>query len=384
MQDGLPSALHDEIVWLKTVHRESKRAWGKFVARLFLAVVFVGATISTGESASVEPLLAEINKLPAAQRQARLEEGARREGAFVYYSISAAELVAAYVKGFTSRYPFIKGEFYRGSGNQLVVRTMMEHRTGRLAADVISVGTENVMALKRSGVWARYSSPEAPNYPREQFDRDGYFHADSLGLAAIAYNRDLVKKEDAPKNYSDLLDPKWKGSLTIDLEPERAMLTWLSAWGEAKTRDFVQRLLANGATVRRGHTLQGQLLCAGEFKIAVEIYPDGILRMKQRGCPAEIVFPNPTPAIAGGNYGINVNAPHPHAAALFVDFVLSSDGAKILAGTGRIPRRKGARPLYEELANLEERGVQLHVVTAEQTDRLSPAMEKIMKEMLVR
>src|SRR5258705_7556826 len=310
------------------------------MACAFVALFLVCAAASAAESGSAEALYAELNKLPPAQRQARLEEGARREGAFTYYSISAAELVGAYVKGFTQRYPFIKGEFYRGSGNQLVVRTMMEHRTGRLAADVISVGTENVMALKRSGIWSRYHSPEAQNYPREQYDKDGYFHADSLGLATIAYNRDLVKKEDAPKSYNDLLDPKWKGSLTIDLEPERAMLTWLSAWGEAKTRDYVQKLLANGASVRRGHTLQGQLLCAGEFKIAVEVYPDGILRMKQKGCPAEIVFPNPTPALAGGNYGINVNAPHPHAAALFVDFVLSADGAKILSGTGRIPRRK--------------------------------------------
>jgi len=359
-------------------------ALGKILIAASAVFFFIPTAVSMAASASVEALYAEINKLPAAQRQARLEEGARREGAFTYYSISAAELIAAYIKGFTARYPFIKSDFYRGSGNQLVVRTMMEHKTGRLAADVISVGTENVMALKRSGIWARYYSPEAQNYPREQYDRDGYFHADSLGLATIAYNRDLVKKEEAPKNYSDLLDPKWKGSVTIDLEPERAMLTWLTAWGEAKTREFVQKLLANGASVRRGHTLQGQLLCAGEFKIAAEVYPDGILRMKQKGCPAEIVFPNPTPALAGGNYGINVNVPHPHAAALFVDFVLSADGAKILSGTGRIPRRKGARPMYDELANLEERGVSLHVVTAEQTDQVSKAMEKIMKELLVK
>jgi len=106
--------------------------------------------------------------------------------------------------------------------------------------------------------------------------------------------------------------------------------------------------------------------------------------MRQRGCPAEIVFPNPTPALAGGNYGVNINAPHPHAAALFVDFVLSAEGAKILAGTGRIPTRTGARSIYDELNNLEEKGVTLHVVTAEQTDRVSKAMEKIMKEMLVR
>ncbi len=355
-----------------------------FGRRILTAWMLLCGFASMAQAASVEALLAEINKLPAAARQKRLEEGARREGAFTYYSISNAELIGAYIKGFMNRYPFIKAEFYRGSGNQLVVRTMLEHKLRKLDADVISVGTENVMALKRAGIWARYHSPEAQFYPPQHHDREGYFHADSLGLATIAYNHQLVKKEEAPRGYNDLLDPKWKGSLTIDLEPERALLAWLEAWGEAKTRDFVQKLLANGASVRRGHTLQAQLLCAGEFKVAVEIYPDAILRMKQKGCPATIVFPNPTPALAGGNYGINVNAPHPHAAALFVDFVLSADGAKILSGTGRIPTRKGARSVYEELSNLEEKGVPIFVVTAEQTDEVAKPMEKIMKELLTR
>src|SRR5437016_1454753 len=352
--------------------------------KILIALVISCALTSTAEGSSVEATLAEIGKLPPQSRQKQLEEGARREGSFVHYSVSNAELINAYVKAFMSKYPFIKADFWRGSGNQLVFRTLMEHRAGKLTADVISVGTENVIALKKAGIYARYRSPEAQFYPREQVDKDGYFHADSFGLATIAYNHQLVKKEDAPKGYNDLLDPKWKGSLSIDLEPERALTAWLLAWGEPKTREFVQKLLANGTTVRRGHTLQAQLLCAGEFKIAVEIYPDAILRMKQMGCPATIVFPNPTPALAGGNYGINVNAPHPHAAALFVDFVLSADGAKILSGTGRIPTRKGARSVYEELSNLEEKGVPIFVVTAEQTDEVAKPMEKIMKELLTR
>lgn len=347
-------------------------------------LIAVGACVATARAASIEPVLSEIAKLSGEARQRRLEEGARKEGALTYYSISNADLIGAYVKGFSARYPFIKGEFYRGSGNQMVVRTMMEHKAGRLPADVISVGTENVLALKRSGILTLYRSPEAQYYPREQYDKDGYFHSDSLGLATLVYNTQLVKKGEAPKGYNDLLDPKWKNSMTIDLEPERAMLAWLSAWGEARTRDFVQRLLANGASVRRGHTLQAQLLCAGEFKVAVELYPDAVLRMRQRGCPAEIVFPNPTPAVVGGNFAIYVNAPHPHVAALFVDFVLSAEGAKILAGTGRIPARKGTRSIYDDLNNLDEKGVTLHVVTPEATDRVSKAMEKIMKEVLVR
>ncbi len=283
-----------------------------------------------------------------------------------------------------TKYPFIKADFWRGSGNQLVFRTLMEHRAGQLSADVISVGTENVTTLKNAGLYARYRSPESQFYPREQYDKDGYFYADSLGLATIAYNHRQVKKEEAPKGYDDLLDPKWQGRLTIDLELERALTAWLIALGEPKTREFVQKLLANGTTVRRGHTQQAQLLCAGEFKIAVEIYPDAILRMKQKGCPATVVFPNPTPAVVGGNYAIYANTLHPNAAALFIDFALSADGAKILAGTGRVHRRKGVKSFYEELSDLDEKGVPLLVITPEQTQEVLKPMEKIMKELLVK
>jgi iron(III) transport system substrate-binding protein len=355
-----------------------------FRAKIVAALAIVLGLTPGAEGSSFEGLLAEINHFPPQVRQKRLEEGARREGALKFYSVSNAELISAHIKGFTNRYPFIKADFWRGSGNKLVVRALMEHRTGKLDADVISVGTENVMALKRAGIWGRYRSPEAQFYPREQYDKDGYFHSDSLGLAAIAYNHQLVRREDAPRGYNDLLDPKWKGSLSIDLEPERALMAWLVAWGEQKTRDFVHKLIANGAWVRRGHTLQAQLLCAGEFKIAVEIYPDAIARMKQNGCPATIVFPNPTPAVVGGNYSIYINTPHPHAAALFVDFVLSAEGSRILAATGRIPGRKGMKSLYEELSGLDERGVPLLVVTPEHTEEVAKPMEKIMKELLVR
>jgi len=357
---------------------------GKFLTSALAALGFAFTLASAAQSASVEALLADINKLPPAERQKRLEEGARREASFVHYSVSNAELINAYIKAFMAKYPFIKADYWRGSGNQLVFRTMMEHRAGKLVADVISVGTENVVMLKKAGLYARYRSPEVQFYPREQYDKDGYFVADSLGLATVAYNNQLVKKEEAPKAYSDLLDPKWKGSATIDLEPERALMAWLLAWGEPKTRDFVKRLLANGTTVRRGHTQQAQLLCAGEFKIAVEIYPDAILRMKHNGCPATIVFANPTPAVVGGNYAIYANTAHPHAAALFIDFALSAEGSKILAATGRVHRRKGMKSFYEELSDLDEKGVPLLVITPEQTEDVTKPMEKIMKELLVR
>lgn len=350
---------------------------------LSLVIIVLFALVSRAAAASVEALLAEVNKLAPAQRQKRLEDGARREASFKFYGISQAALLTAYSNAFMKKYPFIKAEFWRGSGNKLVFRTLTEHKTGQLDTDAVLVGTENVMTLKRAGIWARYHSPESQFFPKEFTDRDGYWHGDSLGISAIAYNNRLVKKEESPKGYDDLLNSKWKGNLSIDLEPERALMGWLVAWGEVKTRAFVSGLIKNGAIVRRGHTQQAQLLCAGEFKIAVEIYPDGILRMKENGCPATLVFPNPTPGHISGAIGIYANTPHPHAAALFIDFMKSAEGAKILAATGRISGRRGVKSAYEELSSLEERGIPLLVVTPEQSEQVTRPMEKIIKEILV-
>ncbi len=352
--------------------------------RIFVGFAILCGLASPAHGKTVEELLAEVNKLPPRERQRRLEEGARREGVLKFYSISNAVLLRSYTHGFMKRYPFVKAEFWRGSGAKLVVRTMLEHKAGKLDADVISVRTEHATSLIKAGIWGRYRSPESRFFPKEFYDEHGYWHASHLGLATMAYNNSLVKPEEAPKGYDDLLDPKWRGKLSIDTEPGRALSGWLVTWGEERTRNFLRKLLQNGVLLRRGHTLQAQLMCAGEFIIAVEIYPDAVARLSRSGCPATIVFPNPTPGVPGGVMGIYPNSPHPHAAALFVDFILSGEGAKILARTGRLSMRKGVKPRFEELANLDKKGVNLVVVSPEQAGKLIKPMEKIIKEILIK
>ncbi len=263
-------------------------------------------------------------------------------------------------------------------------RTLTEHRAGQLDTDAVLVGTENVMTLKRSGIWARYHSPESVNFAKEFTDKDGYWHADSLGVSTLAYNTKLVRKEEAPKGYDDLFEPSGRAALSIDMEPERALMGWLTAWGEQKTRAFVERLIKHGAVVRRGHTLQAQLMCAGEFKVAVEIYPDGILRMKQDGCPAAIwFFPTRRRRISAAPSASTSTPRVPTPRRLFIDFMKSAEGAKILASTGRLSGRKGVKSLYDDLNNLEERGIPLLVVGPEQSELVAKPMERIMKDILV-
>jgi ABC-type Fe3+ transport system substrate-binding protein len=91
-----------------------------------------------------------------------------------------------------------------------------------------------------------------------------------------------------------------------------------------------------------------------------------------------------SPAVVGGHYAIYTNASHPHAAAFFIDFALSAEGSKILAATGRVHRRKGMKSFYEELSDMDEKGVPLRVITPEETEEVRKPMEKIMKELLVK
>ncbi|MBI2211411.1 MAG: ABC transporter substrate-binding protein, partial [Deltaproteobacteria bacterium] len=154
----------------------------------------------------------------------------------------------------------------------------------------------------------------------------------------IGYNTNLVKPADAPKGYADLLNPRWKNDISIDTEPEQAVFIWLLEWGEAKTADYMKALMRNGTVPRRGHTLQVQLLCSGETKIAVEVYPARVAQMKhEKGCPISMVFPNPTPGSLGSHAGIAKSARHPHAAALYLDFTLSAEGASVLTKAGALP-----------------------------------------------
>lgn len=354
---------------------------------LLVSVVFLGVVGSYPFSAAktVEELLTEVNKLTPAERQKRLEEGARREGAVKFYSNENIDLLKLYADGFMKKYPFVKADFWRGSGTRLVDRVLLEHRAGKLDADVVNVPFEAGIFLKREGVWVSYHSPEIKSYSKMFYDEKGYWHSNHLNIAVIAYNTKQVKPEEAPRDYPDLLNPKWKGELSIDLEPERALMGWLVAWGEEKTRDFLKKLMRNGTMVRRGHTQQIQLLCGGEFKIGVELYAYRVAQFKyERKCPLGFSFPNPTPGSTGSLGGINRKAPHPHAAALFVDFVLSAEGSKILASTGRIPGHKEVQSVYEEVSQLEQKGVPLLLVSPEKADELGNVAKKIMEEILVR
>src|SRR5262245_30551167 len=182
-------------------------AVGKVFAPLFAAIGLVGWISSPANGATVEETLAAINKLPAQDRQRRLEEGAKKEGTLVIYSNHGVETTQEYAQAFGKKYPFIKVEPSRLQGAKGLDRILLEHSGGKLTADVVGVDFDNIGELMKAGVHGRYESPEKKHYAKQYWDKDGRWYVADYTLAVIAYNTKLVKPNEAPKGYQDLLNP---------------------------------------------------------------------------------------------------------------------------------------------------------------------------------
>jgi iron(III) transport system substrate-binding protein len=338
-------------------------------------------------AAAADELFASLNKLPAQERQRRLEEGAKKEGNLVLYSNHGLESIQEYSHGFQKKYPFIKVDSSRLQGAKGLDRILLEHRVGKLPADVIGVDFDNIGELMKSGVHARYDSPEKKYYPPQFWDKEGRWYTADYTLVVIAYNTNLVKPPEAPKGYQDLLHPRWKNDISIDTEPEQAVFAWLMDWGEEKTAAYMKALMRNGAVPRRGHTLQVQLICSGETKVAVEVYPPRVLQMKhEKKCPIGMVFPDPTPGSLGSHTGIAKSAKNPHAAALYIDYILSEDGVAALArGGGTISARKGAKAGWQEIIDaVEKKKIRTTLVGHERMGELKDKGYKLIEDIIVR
>src|SRR5499426_1689163 len=361
------------------------RANSQPVVRLLWLLLIAGLVLQPGPAAgNSETLLKELNRLSPVEREKKLIEGAKKEGVVVIYSSENVTLLQRYEAAFAKRYPFLKAEYWRAGGDRVGARVLTEFRAGKLQADLVGLAFDVVNEIKGVGALAHYGSPERKAYADVFKDTEGYFTPTNLIPVVIGYNTRLVNPREAPKDYPDFLNPSLKGSLAIDAEPSRALMGWLKDWGEEKTRKYLEGLTRNGVAVTRGHTLQAQLICAGEYKLGVELYLYTAAQMQRTGCPINIVYPNPTTVASAQSWAIPVTAPHPYAAALLLDYILSAEGAELVADHGRIPARSGVKPKFETLNQPASGTVAIQVLTTEDAYRLRQPTDKLLKDILLR
>ena len=327
-------------------------------------------------------LYAKLAKLPPDQLDQVLYEGAKKEGAVAYASPAEENQVSKLMEGFMSKYPGIKGQSLGGQQEDISNRILAEARAGRSSFDIIGIGTSLGQYREANALAEIHDLVGDARYPAKFRGKD--FYSWNLLSMVIAYNTNLVKASEAPKGYMDILDPKWKGKIAVDSSPDTWVFGMLNKWGDEKTYDYQKKLIQDQkALIRKGHTNQTNLLIAGAFPVAVELYSYKIADMKNQGAPVEMIFPKEFVSAEASGVGISSRAPHPYAALLFARFHIDPNGGqKILAQFGRVMAHPDTKLKYKELQQVtaQETLDRMSLLTAETLAKYSNQYTKIIKE----
>lgn len=272
----------------------------------------------------------------------KLIEAAKKEGEIVYYTTMTLDQSKSVADRFEKKYG-IKVTLFRTGGGPLLNKIFTESRGGRHDWDVVVGRGEMVLPLMQRKLLASYASPETRMIDQQLVDREGYWSAYYVNSYVLGWNTKLLKREDVPKNYEALLNPKWKGGLiSLDTEAYGMFEGLKSAWGKEKTVAYFKQLAALDPVLKRGNTERVQLTVAGEYPLIIA-YNQTIQRMTSRGAPIDWLPLEP--AVTQVNPAmIGAKAPHPNGARLFYDFMLSKEGQEMLRGMQRIPVRKDVDP----------------------------------------
>jgi iron(III) transport system substrate-binding protein len=282
-----------------------------------------------------------------AQPEEELIRGAKKEGQVVFWSSMRIEDSRALAAGFEVKYPFIKVDIFRAGGEQIVNRAIAEHLAGKTTYDVV-----NAFALKviqNKGLLQAYAAPEAAHYPVGFKDPQNYWVSLYSGYNVIGYNTKLVPKAEAPKNWEDLLHPRWKGKLGMDDEEYFWHAGMLKHWGDEKGKKYMDALNRQGIQFRNGHALLADLLSVGEFPVVVVVYPDHIEQMKAKGQTVEWVKTTDPILVNLAPVAIAAKAPQPNAAKLFMNYSISKEGQQILQKARRASARHDVSPLVPDM-----------------------------------
>ncbi|HKY07291.1 MAG TPA: extracellular solute-binding protein [Candidatus Binatia bacterium] len=313
---------------------------------LLAAALLFGA--SPAGAQTVEELLDKINRLPAAERQQRLTDGARKEGELVWYSTMNRENSQELINLFQKDHPYVRVKLLNGSAVQTMTRVSSEYNARSYLFDITHIRGLFLTPLRKRQIIAAYRSPFRDALRPGYKDNDGYFNSIFTQGQLFLANRNLLKPQDYPKSIEDLLAPRWKGQLGMDDESYDWIAALMDYYGEERGKQIADQLGRQQLNLRKGNTLLGQLVAAGEIPLMVDGYNHTGYLLKSKGAPIEMLFPEPyVVAKTPTGVWIGARAPHPHSAALFVDFLLSKRGQEVMAAQGRWVSRQDVKYLVD-------------------------------------
>jgi iron(III) transport system substrate-binding protein len=297
--------------------------------------VLAAPALARGQARAQSSPHRAVYMLDAPDREARLVAGARREGVVVLYTSLNTQDSGPLTAAFEQKYG-IKTQIWRAASERVVQRAVAEARAGRSAFDVVETNAPEMEALYREGLLDEFRSPAFPELAPAAFPPHRHYVATRFNFFTIGYNTRLIKPEEVPNAYTDLLHPRFVGRLGLEAGDVDWFGAMVKSMGEQKGLAFFRGLAAAKPVMRTGHTLVGQLVASGEIPIAPNIYNHNAERLLVRGAPIRWKALPPTFGRAN-SVGVVRRAPHPHGAMLFTDFMLSRQGQTVLKARNRVP-----------------------------------------------
>ncbi|MGZ8487175.1 MAG: ABC transporter substrate-binding protein [Candidatus Binatia bacterium] len=284
-------------------------------------------------AASAPTTVAQIALYQGADREKILVAGAKREGQVTFYN--SHTWFRTFVKDFEKKYPFIKVAEWRNDSKNLLQRVTDEAKANRSLVDVVETTPEAMGILRRDGLLQEYYSPEARFFPDDvkSKGKNGFHYVgDRETYIGLGFNTNLIPQAEAPKTLRDLLNPKWKGKMS--LVTSSSGTRWIGNALDAMGREFVEKLAEQDIRLQdmSGAALSG-LVVTGEVPLSPTIFDANVSVHKQKGAPIE--WRPLEPVVTNVGYSsLSIKSPNPHGAMLLLDYIHSKEGQQVIMKGG--------------------------------------------------
>lgn len=323
------------------------------VARQFIILAAVALSVTAVSGASSQTLDLEA---------------AKKEGKVVIYGTIVPQVMTVIERGFQAKYG-IKTEYWRADATKVIDRVLTEWRSGRPAFDVVT-GARGAIALgKPDNVYAKFSPATASKFPVKYKDPDGQLTAWRVTPVGVLYNTEMVKAADVPKTLDDLLDSRWLGKITMP-DPSTHASTAQYLWNleqvkKEKWMDFIRALAKQKPFLQESYSTVPSAIVRGESALGISYIQ---YTVQTKGpisfAPIDKIFADPTDAALGAK------AINPNAAKLFVDYLCSAEGQKMIAETGEFVLAPGIFPAIKGADKVVSSMLFMNDISAEKLAKL--------------
>jgi ABC-type Fe3+ transport system substrate-binding protein len=320
----------------------------------------------------------------ASAADAALIEAAKKEGqVFWYTTLVVNQIVRPLKDAFEKKYPGVTLQYTRADDLVTAQKILAEGQAGRVQADILD-SISGMFALQQANLLAPFTVPNAAAYPPELKDKDGYWIAVIMYVFTPAINTTLLPKDQAPKTFADLLDPKLKGKMAWNGSSIGGAFGFvaniLTTMGEAKGMDYL-RALAKQQVVNVDASSRAVLdqVIAGEYWINLMAFNHHAVISARKGAPTDWIKMEPAPVTLDG-LGLLKGAPHPHAAQLLLEFLLSEDGQKVFQQNDYLPALPSVPAMVAGLRP-NDGGFQADFLRPEVIYRQLPAWQKVTQDL---